>query len=233
MYPATLALAFLASSLSIVSAQSVDPSTVPQGTKRTNHARSIPPKLGLANNSFLEQWCNSQLASCPLLCLQITPTDATQANGCDTTTLTYSCICSDGQQPNASEYSQTLPYFLCTEQNNNCVNNCGQGDSACQTACRNNNPCGAQSPTRVNVTSSSASATATQTGDSAASTVSGTAVYTGFGGAASTGSAGSGSSSSSGSTGSSNAAVTLLNIGQVYGLGVVATGLFAGFSLLL
>ena len=70
---------------------------------------------------------------------------------------------------------------------------------------------------------------ATSTGASAVSTASGGAVYSGFGGASATTTA-AGSGSSGGSTG---AAVTLLNLGQVYGLGVVAAGIFTGFSLLL
>ena len=64
--------------------------------------------------------------------------------------MSFSCVCSDGQSPNASEFSQTIPYFLCTETNNECVKNCESGDNKCASDCRDNNPCGAQEPTRLN-----------------------------------------------------------------------------------
>lgn len=76
--------------------------------------------------------------------------------------LSYQCICSNKVSPNASEYSQTLPYYVCTETNNQCVNKCANGDSGCQSACRQDNPCGAQNPKRMNVTTT-ASAAATST----------------------------------------------------------------------
>jgi hypothetical protein len=84
----------------------------------------------------------------------------------------------NGQQPNSSQYSLTIPYYICTETNNQCVNNCG-GNSACQSSCRQDHPCGAQDPPRVNTASASSTMSATATGDAAAS--SGSMVYTGFG----------------------------------------------------
>ncbi|MDI1488232.1 MAG: hypothetical protein OHK93_007506 [Ramalina farinacea] len=85
-------------------------------------------------------------------------------------TLSYSCICSNGLQPNSSQYSQTIPYYECTTAATDCVNKCEQTDSSCQSACRTDNKCGAQNPTRVNLTTSSASASgASQTGGSASS----------------------------------------------------------------
>jgi len=70
---------------------------------------------------------------------------------------------------------------------------------------------------------------ATKTGGAAASTAAGTQVYTGFGSSAATNTA---SGSSSGSSGS-NGAPMLLNLGQLYGLGVIATGLLTAFTILL
>ena len=142
-------------------------------------------------------------------------------------TLAFDCVCAvNGLSPNISEYSQTIPYFICTESNNNCVTACN-GASSCQAACRENHPCGAQSPTRVNESTVTISATSSN-GGAAASTASDGAVYTGFGGSAATTAA----SSGKGNTGSSAAAV-LLNVGQLYGLGVIAAGILAGFSILL
>jgi len=66
-------------------------------------------------------WCSSQTASCPLLCLQLSgESSTTAANDCDPEALSYECICGNGLSPNASEYSQTLPYFECQEYGNQC-----------------------------------------------------------------------------------------------------------------
>lgn len=135
-------------------------------------------------------------------------------------TLDYSCVCSNGQSPNSSEYSQTIPYFICTEANNQCVTNC-EGDASCQSACRDDHPCGAQNPKRYNITTTT-SATSNPTA-SASGTDSGSVVYTGFGtGTASTASAKKGSAST-----------FVLEIGQVYGLFGLVAGFLGGFALLL
>lgn len=176
----------------IVAAQTIDPSTVP---------------LSLRSN-----WCLSQTTSCPLICLQ-TPGNSEQPeeNSCEPDTLVFSCVCSNGATPNASEYSQTIPYFICTEANNECVNNCG-GNSGCQYACRTSHPCGAQNPQRVNTTSTSTTMTqtgkATGTGDP----------YAPFGSSAS---------------GKKNGGTAAFDLGQSYGAGFVMAGLFAGFALFL
>lgn len=44
-------------------------------------------------------------------------------------------MCSNNVSPNVSEYSQTIPYYICTEWGNNCVKNCGNVNT-CQDACR-------------------------------------------------------------------------------------------------
>ncbi|KLJ10926.1 hypothetical protein EMPG_13758, partial [Blastomyces silverae] len=110
----------LSSIAGVVSSQSIDPSTIPEATR--------------------EAWCRDQTTSCPLLCLQNKgATGEPESNDCDPETLVFSCICSTGLAPNASEYSQTIPYYICTEANNQCVRNCN-GDPTCQTACREDNP---------------------------------------------------------------------------------------------
>lgn len=176
-----------------------------------------------------ETWCTSQTAECPLICTQTSANSATtDANSCDATTLTYSCVCGNGLSPNISQYSQTLPYFICTEWGNQCVTACGS-DSSCASACRDDHPCGAQNPIRVNTsTISSTMMSKTSTGTPAGATVgaSGT-IYTGFGGAAAT------TSASSGDGSSQQSAAMALQMGQAYGLVVVAAGLFGGFALLL
>ncbi|EGD96128.1 hypothetical protein TESG_03585 [Trichophyton tonsurans CBS 112818] len=185
----------------LASAQAVNPDDVDEATR--------------------QQWCLAQQTSCPLICLQLPGTSETPAaNDCDADTLTFDCTCSNGKTPNATEYSQTIPYFICTESNNLCVKNCN-GDHACQSACREDHPCGAQSPTPPN---STAKPTMTATQTSSTSATSG-AVYTGFG----DGSASATDEPKKGMAGPQ----ALLNVGQMYGMAVVATGFLAGFALLL
>ncbi|KAL2001224.1 hypothetical protein VTN02DRAFT_2085 [Thermoascus thermophilus] len=197
MLARTLLLA-LASAVSIVTAQSIDPDSVPLSTR--------------------DQWCESQKSSCPLLCLQLPgASESPEQNSCNSTTLAYSCVCSNGQSPNASEYSQTIPYFVCTEHNNQCVNNCN-GVASCQSACRQDNPCGAQDPKRYNITTTAVpSATA-----SASSTSASDVIYDGFG-----------SSATATADKGLGARSLALEIGQVYGVFALVAGFTAGFAFLL
>ncbi|KAJ5630480.1 uncharacterized protein N7484_010580 [Penicillium longicatenatum] len=112
-----------------------------------------------------ETWCNAQVSSCPILCLQMPNTSGARVNSCSPNTLSYVCECSNGLSPNSSQYSQTMPYFICTEANNQCVAKCA--DAMCQSACRSDHPCGAQDPVRVNIT---AIPSATSSGKVAANT---------------------------------------------------------------
>jgi hypothetical protein len=54
-----------------------------------------------------------------------------------------------------SEYSLTLPFFVCQEWGNQCVKGCGMGANECASSCRQDNPCGALNPSKPNATSSS------------------------------------------------------------------------------
>lgn len=80
-------------------------------------------------------------------------------------TLTYECLCGNNQRPNISEYSLTMPYYLCQEWGNQCVKKCN--DNACASNCREQHPCGATDPKQYNITSSTSGTsdpTASQTG---------------------------------------------------------------------
>ncbi|KAK9323449.1 hypothetical protein V1517DRAFT_352155 [Lipomyces orientalis] len=138
-------------------------------------------------------WCVSEVASCPLICLD--EGYSTTSNLCYPDNLYYTCECSSGHSPNLTEYSLTIPYFICVEQVSLCALNCGS-DNLCVSACRENKTCGATNPTRVNTTSTAVSST---TGTAASSAItSGTTtfgsapsssevVYNGFGTAAAAG----------------------------------------------
>lgn len=209
MYFQTFAVAALAAFISKVTTQSIDPNSVDINTRNS--------------------WCTSQIAACPLICTQETNgSAAVYANDCDPDTLQYDCVCDNGLSPNISEYSQTIPYFTCTESNNQCRLNCGISDSSCAAACVEDHPCGAQNPTRINATST-ATGTASATGTGASSTGDSTSVYSGFGSSASSTGAAEGGNTKS----SSAASRVIVNFGQMYGLGVVAAGIFTGFAVLL
>jgi len=184
-------------------------------------------------NATRQAWCVSQITQCPLICLQTDGNTATTpANTCTWQTLTYSCVCSNGLSPNVSEYSQTIPYYICTEWGNQCVSNCG-GNSACQSDCRQKHPCGAQNPTRQNTSTLSSTMSSTATGtkgsNSAAATTdaAGGTVYSGFAGAAAT--------SVTPKTGAAASMIrgAALRAGKTFGSLAVVSVVIGGFAVLL
>ncbi|TVY88931.1 hypothetical protein LAWI1_G004944 [Lachnellula willkommii] len=130
-----------------------------------------------------------------------------------TDSLTFSCVCGNGISPNASEFSETLPYFICTEYGSQCVAACN-GNTDCQSNCRSQHPCGAQNPVRVNTSTSSVMPSTTSGG------ASNTQVYNGLAGATTTA-----------ASGKKSGAQSAQDIGRSYGLAVVFAGIFAGFAL--
>lgn len=96
---------------------------------------------------------------------------------------------------------------------------CGQ-NNACSASCREDHPCGALKPTRVNSTS-----TAAAPGASATATDSSDVAYNGLGGGD--------SSSSKGGNQDTSAAASLHASASFVGLFTVAAGLAFGFGALL
>lgn len=105
-------------------------------------------------------WCTHQISACTLLCLD-QQSGGGFTNECDAETLQWQCICSDNTVPNATEYSQTIPYFLCAYQVENCVQNCGTGAPDCAQRCKTDKVCGATNPTRANETETESTSTST------------------------------------------------------------------------
>lgn len=134
-------------------------------------------------------WCQQNQAQCPLICLQQPGVNSmsTTDNTCDSDTLAYSCVCENGVSPNITQYSQTLPFFICQEWGNQCVKGCN-GINTCADACRADHPCGAQTPYLGN---SSILATMSSTQAPSGSATNRVPV-TGFGGATSTSTPGTG-----------------------------------------
>ncbi|KAF2626844.1 hypothetical protein BU25DRAFT_411375 [Macroventuria anomochaeta] len=167
----------------------------------------------------VEYWCDQNEAQCPLICLQQpgVSSSTTQDNDCDPDQLTYSCVCENGVSPNITQYSQTLPFYICQAWGNQCVANCN-GDNTCANSCRADHPCGAQTPYLGNATSSSVSSTASATASATTSRA-----VTGFGGAAATSAAG----------GSTGAAAASFIPNAATSMAVLFGTVFFGFAVLL
>lgn len=170
-----------------------------------------------------QAWCTQERDICPIICQQ-TGDGTTKVNECDPKQLTYGCICGDGRQPNVSEYSLTLPYFVCQEWGNQCVADCGN-NNRCASSCREDHPCGASDPKLVNTTSTGtatgtakATATTTDSEDTIFTSVSGTDDKKGSG--------------SSSSSGDKPGAAAALEAGRTWGLAVVVGSMIAGCMLL-
>lgn len=123
-------------------------------------------------------------------------------------------MCDNGATPNATKFSQTIPYFICEEENKQCVEQCD--DSSCQSDCREDHPCGAQNPDRVTSMSHRPRPTVTTTSSSS------DVVYTGLGG-----------DSQDQGGGGSGAGRLAVEGGRLYGSGIMVAGFLAGFALLI
>ncbi|ORY54563.1 uncharacterized protein BCR38DRAFT_453499 [Pseudomassariella vexata] len=173
----------------------------------------VPSSVSL---SLRTSWCQSEISTCPLICKQSSP-GTTLVNECDPATLTYGCLCGNNLQPNVSEYSLTLPYFVCQEWGQQCVKACGS-DNTCSSSCIQDHPCGAQNPNKVNSTSTSATASSTGTSTATGSNV----IYTGLDGEGSTAT----------STPGGNAAPNLA-VGSLMGFVTLSAAFVAGFGCIL
>lgn len=174
----------------------VEPSSVPLTTRKS--------------------WCQSEISTCPSICRDQSGTGA-QVNTCDPETLKYGCLCGDNTQPNVSEYSLTLPYFVCTEWGNQCEKGCGS-DSNCASACRQDHPCGATNPSTANTTS-----TATASATASSSSADATTVFNGPAGL----------SDSSSSSSSGAAVARSLGTASLYAVSGTLGVFFVGFAYLL
>lgn len=110
----------------------------------------------------------------------------------------------------------TIPFHLCQQWGNNCVKECGATNNECSNACREDHPCGAQSPQKPNHTATvSSKPSATPSSDP-------NQVFDGLSGA-----------TDGASSDNNSKSAAALHFGQAYGLAVVLTSLFAGFAIML
>ncbi|KAF1936734.1 hypothetical protein EJ02DRAFT_459268 [Clathrospora elynae] len=148
-----------------------------QSTIEQNYPYTIDPNT--VSEADRQYWCSQNEAQCPLICLQQPGVTSmtTNENDCDPDALTYNCVCDNGIAPNITQYSQTLPFFICQAWGNNCVAACN-GDNICQSACRSDHPCGAQNPYRGNT---SIPTTMSSTNAPGGASATNTLPYTSFG----------------------------------------------------
>ncbi|KAM0721761.1 hypothetical protein Q7P37_002686 [Cladosporium fusiforme] len=175
-------------------------------------------------------WCRAQTQNCPRICGGSTTGGG---NTCDPVTLTYSCICSDGNSPNISDFEQTLPGQVCRKSVEQCVINHpddAEGIAECRSVV-----CGERTDYDEASSSSSSSATASETASSTSSGGSSDATETGSSTSGSDDDSASqtSDSSSASETADSDSAASALMLGSSYGTGLLAVGIFAAFGLAL
>ncbi|KAF9357124.1 hypothetical protein BGX26_004241 [Mortierella sp. AD094] len=110
------------------------------------------------DNSTKLTWCQNQVGFCTNVCQELTQGAQTVDNRCDIMTLQYSCECQGGIIPNTTEYTETIPYFECTADVQQCIKNCALSDNGCYATCKQRN-CAAEFPKKYNQTLATTTAT--------------------------------------------------------------------------
>merc|ERR1712029_584901 len=109
-----------------------------------------------------QNWCRAQFNTCLGVCGgQAFP------NNCDAATLTYSCVCTNGSQPNISNYQQSLAAYECRAWKDGC-NERNPTDAEAQQNCLDT-PCGSKLVSDASSSSSSSMASMTATSSSSGS----------------------------------------------------------------
>ncbi|KAI9739638.1 MAG: hypothetical protein M1834_006356 [Cirrosporium novae-zelandiae] len=157
--------------------------------------------------STRNSWCNAEYTSCDTLC-----GGSASTNTCDGSSLNYTCTCPNGESPDLAEYTDTMPYYICTEASNECVAD-NPNNATGQEDCRSYYSCGTKNVSDATYAASSSSSSASASATAASTTTA------------------SGSSATATATSTENAAVA--HIAEKYSTGIVAAGLAAVFGLLL
>ncbi|KAI3323359.1 hypothetical protein HD806DRAFT_544112 [Xylariaceae sp. AK1471] len=103
MFANHIALVALSALTMLVSAQSSSNSTF-----------KIDPSL--VNALDQSTWCSGQQDSCQTLCGSVPI-----LNMCDTTSLNFECECTGGSYPDMNKFMNTMPWFVCTRLQQNCI----------------------------------------------------------------------------------------------------------------
>ncbi|KAI0600133.1 hypothetical protein F4775DRAFT_92185 [Biscogniauxia sp. FL1348] len=73
-------------------------------------------------------WCQGQTDSCSTLC------GTAITNDCSTTDLNFDCVCQGGNEPDMNPYMNTMPWYVCTELQDECIT-ANENDAAGQKNC--------------------------------------------------------------------------------------------------
>ncbi|KAJ5558476.1 hypothetical protein N7535_008689 [Penicillium sp. DV-2018c] len=186
---------------SVLGANSTSPYTLPAGFN-----------VGLVDSSERSAWCSAQRNTCPDICQ-----DGTRLNSCDSNSLEFQCVCSDGSTPDVTPYKQTVPFFVCQANYGQCIN-AHPDDAEGQRTCKKNAVCGSKNATEEADSSSSTTTTASSTILAMATTTDSSSSET--------------SSAAASAATTSNAAVALGDMTQ-YSTGLMAGLMFAAARMIL
>eukprot|EP00835_Amoeboradix_gromovi_P005656 NODE_554_length_6758_cov_0.359964.p4 type:complete len:159 gc:universal NODE_554_length_6758_cov_0.359964:2807-3283(+) len=105
-----------------------------------NYTKTIPSALK-------SSWCARQVTNCKVVCYTTDQPEPVQ-NTCDSDTLNYKCVCGDSVEPKLDMFSDTIPYFECTEVLSRCQQNCGgkTNEQTCKSNCMNIYQCATTAP---------------------------------------------------------------------------------------
>ncbi|KAL4889266.1 hypothetical protein BDV59DRAFT_205392 [Aspergillus ambiguus] len=157
-------------------------------------------------------WCVAERNSCPKICGGVA-----SANTCDSSTLQFTCKCSNGTDADVSPYTETIPFFVCQANYGQCIERASSldDDEKCKEGLGQCGKLNASEATSSSTTSSSVSLP-TETSSSSSEDES--------------------SSSSTTTTGSSAAATTssaAMRLAQEHATGLLAGVLMMGMRLVL
>ncbi|KAL1876431.1 hypothetical protein VTK73DRAFT_9297 [Phialemonium thermophilum] len=139
-------------------------SLVPLAAAQTSNFTINPNEVAPGQRTA---WCQAQINSCGTLCA-----GTTNKNDCDTTDLTFHCLCGNNSAPGLQYYTQTMPTFICQQAYQDCIAahpNDAQGQKECTTDIQDN--CGTLDPNKAQVGGgSSGSSSSGSSASTAAST---------------------------------------------------------------
>ncbi|KAH8893701.1 hypothetical protein GQ53DRAFT_95326 [Thozetella sp. PMI_491] len=109
-------------------------------------------------------WCRAEQNTCTLLCDK-----NPKENGCEPSTLVYSCLCQNGSAPGLQYYLQTMYTFTCEEAFAECTA-LNTNNASAQADCKTNiqSKCGTIDPNSAVIGSSSSSSSVASSATSAA-----------------------------------------------------------------
>lgn len=149
-------------------------------------------------------------------------------------TLDWTCTCANGNQPNISNYADTIPAYVCGRWREYCTAdhpNDLEGQTACQSVtCGDRNASAGASGSSSSGGGSSASSSASSPSSTASSSSGGGSGSSSGGDSSESGSPSGSASGAAASQTGDNAAVA---VGMNYGTGLLMGGMFAVFGLAL